>query len=115
MTVRPVKTQLSLGIRPVWSESSLRAWWVANDQSFLHADNENSDQTGRMIWVFTGRTCQFVGFFMRRLKYLLQLSQLFKDGSLGNKINVVLVGLILLEGDEVYLSICILFLFHCPV
>lgn len=33
------------------------------------------------------------------------LSQLFKDGSLGNKINVVLVGLILLEGDERGLSI----------
>jgi len=32
---------------------------------------------------------------------ILQLSQLFRDGSLGNKINVVLVGLILLEGDEV--------------
>ncbi|KAH3773199.1 hypothetical protein DPMN_174556, partial [Dreissena polymorpha] len=33
------------------------------------------------------------------------LSQLFKDGSLGNKINVVLVGLILLEGDERGLNI----------
>ena len=31
-TVRPAKTQISLGIRPVWSESSLSAWrelaWV---------------------------------------------------------------------------------------
>ena len=26
MTVRPAKTQISLGIRPVWSESSLFAW-----------------------------------------------------------------------------------------
>ena len=26
MTVRPAKTQISLGIRPVWSESSLSAW-----------------------------------------------------------------------------------------
>ncbi|XP_045191522.2 A disintegrin and metalloproteinase with thrombospondin motifs 18-like isoform X2 [Mercenaria mercenaria] len=33
------------------------------------------------------------------------LSQLFKDGSLGNKIDVVLVGLILLEGDERGLTI----------
>ena len=24
--VRPMKTQISLGIRPVWSESSLYAW-----------------------------------------------------------------------------------------
>ena len=27
--VRPVKTQISLGIRPVWSKSSLCALWVA--------------------------------------------------------------------------------------
>ena len=26
MSVRPAKTQSSLGIRPVWSESSLSAW-----------------------------------------------------------------------------------------
>ena len=52
--------QISLGIRPVWSEYSLSAQWVAKDPSFLHADNEDSDdQTGRMprlIWVFAGRT-----------------------------------------------------------
>ena len=36
----------------------------------FHADNEDSDQTGRMhrlIWVFAGRTDHFVGFVMRRL------------------------------------------------
>ena len=46
-------------IRPVWSESSLCAQWVAKDPSFLHADSKDSDQTGRMhrlIWVFAGRT-----------------------------------------------------------
>ena len=55
----PGKTQISLAIRPVWSESSLCALWVAKDLSFLHADSEDSDQTGRMprlIWVFAGRT-----------------------------------------------------------
>ena len=41
MTVRPAKTQISLGIRPVWSESSLCAQWVAKDPSFLHADCED--------------------------------------------------------------------------
>ena len=45
MSVRPVKTQISLGIRPVWSESSLCSQWVAKDPSFLHADSEDSDQT----------------------------------------------------------------------
>ena len=47
-----------LGICPVWSESSLCAQWVAKDPR-LHADSEDSDQTGRMprlIWVFAGCT-----------------------------------------------------------
>ena len=59
MSVRPAKTQINLDIRPVWSESSLGAQWVAKDPSFLHADSEDSDQTGwmpRLIWVFAGRT-----------------------------------------------------------
>ena len=46
--VRPAKTQISLGIHPVWSESSLCAEWVAKDPSFLHADREDSGQTGRI-------------------------------------------------------------------
>ena len=29
MSVRPAKTQISLGIRPVWSESSLRSAWAS--------------------------------------------------------------------------------------
>ena len=29
-------------------QSSLCAQWVAKDTSFLHADSEDSDQTGRM-------------------------------------------------------------------
>ena len=59
MTVRPAKTQISLGIRPDWSESSLCAQWVAKDPMFLHADSEDSDPIGRMprlICVFSGRT-----------------------------------------------------------
>ena len=55
LTVRPAKTRISLGIRPVWSESFLCAQWVAEDRSFLQADSEDSDQTGWMpwlIWVF---------------------------------------------------------------
>ena len=37
MSVRPAKTQISLGMRR--SESSLCAQWVAKDPTFLHADN----------------------------------------------------------------------------
>ena len=40
--------------------------WVAKDLAFLHADREDSDQTGQ-IWVFAGRTCHFAGYFMGRL------------------------------------------------
>ena len=57
------RRQISLGLRPVWSESSLCNQLVVKAPSFLHADSEDSDQTGRMprlIWVFAGRTCHFV-------------------------------------------------------
>ena len=59
MSVRPAKTQISLGIRPVWSKASMCAQSKTKDPRFLHADSEDSDQTGRMprlIWVFAGRT-----------------------------------------------------------
>ena len=41
MTVHPAKTQISLGMHPVWSESSLCAQWVAMGPSFLHVDSED--------------------------------------------------------------------------
>ena len=69
--MRPAKTQISLGIRNVWSESSLCAQWVAKDPGFPHVDSEDSDQTERMsrlIWVFAGRKSHFVGFVMLWLK-----------------------------------------------
>ena len=56
MTVRPAKTQVSLGIRPVWSESSLSAWRKLGSLATHWAHSEDSDQTGRMpklIWVFS--------------------------------------------------------------
>ena len=68
MSVRPAKSQISLGIPPVWSESSLCVQWVAKDPNFLHADSEDSDQTGRMprqSWVFAGRTVTLLVFSCR--------------------------------------------------
>ena len=44
--VRLSKTQISLGISPVWSEPSLCALWVARDTSYRHVDSEDSDQSG---------------------------------------------------------------------
>ena len=70
MNMRPAKTQISLGIRPVWSESSQCAQWVAKDPRFLHADSEDSDQTlNPRLWCpdYDGRTCHFVDFVMRGL------------------------------------------------
>ena len=61
--MHPANTQISLGILPVWSESSLCALKIAKGPRFLHADNKDSDQTGRMprqIWVFNGCTGHFV-------------------------------------------------------
>ena len=59
VSVRPVKTQIILGIRPVWSESSLTAWRKLGALAIQWAHSEVSDQTGRMprlIWVFGGHT-----------------------------------------------------------
>ena len=59
MWLRPAKTQISLGIRPVWSESSLSAWRNVGSLATHWVHSEDSDQTGqmpRLIWVFAGRT-----------------------------------------------------------
>ena len=59
MAVRPAKTQISLGIRPVWSESSLSARRNLGPLTCYWAHSEDSDQTERMprlIWVFAGCT-----------------------------------------------------------
>ena len=67
---RPAKIQTSLGIRLVWSETLLCALWVAKGPMLFHAVNEYSEQSGRtyrLIWVFAGRTCHFVGIGTMRL------------------------------------------------
>ena len=88
VAVHPAKTQISLGICPVWSESSLSAWRKLGPLATQWAHSEDSDQTGRMprlIWVFAGCTVillvlswglrlahsHFVGFVMRWLKFML--------------------------------------------
>ena len=50
---------VSMGIHPVWSESSLSAWIKLGSLATHSAHSEDSDQTGRMprlICVFAGRT-----------------------------------------------------------
>ena len=68
--VHPGKTQMSLGIRPVWSESSLYAWWKLRSLATYWVHSKDSDHTGwmsRLIWVFAGHTCHFVCFVMLRV------------------------------------------------
>ena len=58
VAVRSAKTQISLGIRPVWSESSLSAWRKVGSLSTHWTQSKGSNQTGRMprfIWVFVVR------------------------------------------------------------
>ena len=74
VVVRPAKTRISLGIRPVWS--SLRCPHEEGLGPQLPIEcTAKTDQTGRMprlIWVFTGRTGHFVGFVVQRLIYVIQ-------------------------------------------
>ena len=70
--VRPAKTQI--GIRPVWSETLLSVWRNIRPLTTHWVHSEDSDQTGwmpRLIWVFAGRTCHFVGFVVQQLIYFI--------------------------------------------
>ena len=74
--VRRTKTQISLRIRTVRSESSLSAWRNLASLAIQNAPSEDSDQTARMrrlIWIFAGRTCPMVRFLPLRILYLYQL------------------------------------------
>ena len=68
MSVRPAKTQISLGIRPVWSVSSLCTQWVAKNPSFLHAESEDSDQNGQ---TFKLQNPMYMSHVMRKTVYAL--------------------------------------------
>ena len=79
VSVRPAKTQINLGIRPVWSESSLSAWRKLGPLATHWAHSEDSDQTGwtpRLIWVFTGRTATLL--VLSRGGSYVRLSQNFQ-------------------------------------
>ena len=67
MSLCPSKSQISLGIRPVWSESSLSAWRNLGSLATHWVHSEDSDQTGwmpRLIWVFAWRTLILLVFVM---------------------------------------------------
>ena len=62
-------------ICPVWSESSLSAWWKVGSLATHKVHSKDSDpRIPRLIWVFAGRTDHFVGFVMLRLIFWIQFS-----------------------------------------
>ena len=68
--VHPTKTQISLGICPVWSVFAVLSM-DSKGPKLSTVDSDDSNLTGwmqKLIWVFAGRTCHFVGFVMRLLK-----------------------------------------------
>ena len=78
--LRPAKTQISLGIRPVWSESSLSAWRKLGSLATHWTHSEESDQTGRMprlIWVFAGSTVTLLVLSYRGSCYVTLILTLF--------------------------------------
>ena len=64
MAVRPAKTRISLGIRPLWSESSLSAWWKLGSLATHWAQAKTLIRLGG-CWALT----HFVGFVMSCLKF----------------------------------------------
>ena len=59
---------ISLGIPPVWQSSlSARRKLGSLATHWAHSDIKTG-QMSRLIWVFPGRTCHFIGIVMRRLK-----------------------------------------------
>ena len=80
VAVRPAKTQISLGIRPVWSESSLSTGRKLGSLATHWMHSKDSDQTGRMPqadlslrWAHT----HFVGFVMSWLISICLLYHVF--------------------------------------
>ena len=63
--VRPAKTQISLGIRLVWSESLLSAWRKLGSLAthWVHSEDSDHQADQSLRWVHSN----FVGFVMRRL------------------------------------------------
>ena len=73
MTVRPAKTQISQGIRPVWSESSLSAWWKVGTLATHWTHSEGGSEVSEIepIWDFqyygnkTGTQSSYLKSFSR--------------------------------------------------
>ena len=86
MACAPSGTQISLGIRPVRSESSLCAQWIAKDPSCFHADSEDwSDWAD--VQAYLRLRCHFVGFVTMRLNWTFNYNFTIFDAFLSEQIN----------------------------
>ena len=81
MSVRPAKTQISLGICPVWSESSLCAQWVAEDPSFPHATAKTLIRLGGCLgWSESSLGAQPFGWFCHVALHISRMRWLITNG-----------------------------------
>ena len=97
--VQPAKTQISLRIRAVWSESSLIACAFYSLQAIQRGTKENPCRTGwKYRLTFAGHTGLIVGFVVHRLKYKysmafyyvhLTFGYVFSAGVLSNYLDIV--------------------------
>ena len=91
--MRPAKTQISLGIRLVWSESSLSAWRIIGSLATHKRDSEDSDQTGRMsrlICVFAWRICHLLVLSWGRSYIIIQLICMYKTRRLAHRVKTLI-------------------------
>ena len=75
--MRPAKMQIRLRIRAVWSESPLSTWRCLETLATHRVPCEDSDRTARMrrlIWVFSGRTCNLVGNAVPSTYYMCRVT-----------------------------------------
>ena len=72
MAVRPAKTQIILGIRPVWSESSLSAWRKVGTLLWTHSEGSEMSEI-EPVWGFQcyrKARMHFTGLYWFRLSFM---------------------------------------------
>ena len=77
--LRPAKTQISLGIHPVWSVFAVR---TKKHSVLSYPLSTQADAQADQSLCWAGHTCHFVGFVMLQLKFDLCLQQRFHSNLL---------------------------------
>ena len=72
--VRPSKTQICLGIHPVWSEFSLSTWRKLGSLTTYWAHWADAQADLRLRWAHS----HFVGFVMSRLKFVCHWTTIYQ-------------------------------------